>query len=359
MRVCAVVCVISGLMFFLTSCSTTQKQRVAAKAVDDKAVTEMTAAASRFVDALSADNKAKAVYEFTGKERKNWNFLPDKYIKPDGKRYGLPISQMTEMERIFAHALLSSALSQKGYLKASSVMALEQVLFDMTKSKIRDPKLYYVSIYGNPAKDETWGWRFEGHHLSINVTLIKKQYLSVTPTFFATNPGIVKEGNLKGLQVLKGEEELARELAKSLSAEQFKKCLIMEKAPKDIFSGFKPKITREFFDPKKGIPYSELTAGQKAMLLELCNLYIEKFRPELIDVLENTPVTETDSMVFAWGGSLEPEQGHYYRIVTKNHMIEYDNVQNGARHVHCVWRNFDGDFGENLLLKHHKEKHSK
>ena len=122
----------------------------------------------------------------------------------------------------------------------------------------------------------------------------------------------------------------------------------MEKAPKDIFSGNKPKITREFFDPSKGIKYAELKDSQKALLHELINQYVKKFRPELISKIASTPLGETDSMVFAWGGSLEPGKGHYYRIVTKNHMIEYDNVQNGASHVHCVWRDFDGDFGENI-----------
>jgi len=116
------------------------------------------------------------------------------------------------------------------------------------------------------------------------------------------------------------------------------------------------KIDRSFYDLKKGIPYASLEATQQQKLKTLINVYIKKFRPELINSLKSSPLSETDSMTFAWAGSLEAGKGHYYRIVTKNHLIEYDNVQNKANHPHCVWRLFDGDFGVDML-KEHREKH--
>ena len=316
----------------------------------------MQSAADLFIKSLEDKQLPKALYEFQSKQRTVWNYLPDKYIKPDGKRYGLPITEMNAKQRIFAYGLLNSALSQKGILKVNTVMVLEQLLFELTKDKIRNPELYYVSIYGTPSKTKTWGWRFEGHHLSINITLVEGHHLSVTPIFLGGNPAKVLEGKYKGLTVLSEEDTLARVLVKSLTPEQTKK-VMLKATPKDVISKFTPKVNRNFFDLKNGLTYSSLSVEQQKQLQSLVKVYILKFRPELIKQLDNSPLSETNSMVFAWAGGTELGDGHYYRIVTKGHLIEFHNIKNKTGHAHCVWREFDGDFGEDLLLKHLHEKH--
>lgn len=318
----------------------------------------MRKAADAFLNSLDARQKAQAYGKFSHKNRNDWVFLPDKYVKPEKKRFGLVMKEMSEEQQKLALGLLHSALSAKGQITASKVRLLEDILFKLTKDPIRDSKLYYVSIFGTPSDHHTWGWTFEGHHLSINVTLVEGKHLSLTPSFFASNPGVVKEGEHKGLQVLAGEENIARELAKSLSKEQFAKANVFKKAPKDIFSADLTKIERAQFDIKNGLPYKEMNEAQKAKTAELIKVYIEKFRPELLKSLDSTPLTELDSLVFVWVGELEMGKPHYYRLVTTNHLIEYDNVQNGAYHPHTVWREFDGDFGEDLLKKHHDSDHT-
>ena len=319
---------------------------------------DMRVAADAFLSSLDAKQKTKAYAKFSHKNRKDWVFLPDKYVKPEKKRFGLVMKEMSDEQKKLALGLLHSALSAKGQITASKVRMLEDILFELTKDPIRDSKLYYVSVFGTPSDHHTWGWTFEGHHLSINVTLVNGKHLSLTPSFFASNPGVVKEGKHKGLQVLDGEENTARELAKSLSKEQFAKANVFKKAPKDIFSKDLTKIERAQFDIKNGLPYKEMTAAQKAKTVELIKVYIEKFRPELLKSLDSTPLSELDSLVFVWVGEMEMGKPHYYRLVTTNHLIEYDNVQNGAYHPHTVWREFDGDFGEDLLKKHHDHEHS-
>ena len=225
------------------------------------------------------------------------------------------------------------------------------------QNPIRDAELYYITIYGKPSADKTWGWRFEGHHLSLNFTLVNGKHLALTPNFYGGNPATVEKGKFQGLQVLGKEENLARELIKSFNSTQKEKAVILKKAPKDIFSKSESKVERSFFDISKGIPFKELNPSQQQKLLELVKVYTERFRPDLLNALNDTPQSEKDTMVFAWAGGFEKNQGHYYRIVTTNHLIEYDNVQKNAGHPHCVWREFDGDFGEDLLLKHHREHH--
>ena len=317
----------------------------------------MITAANAFLASLSAEQKTKAFAEFSHKNRNDWDFFPDKFVKPEKKRFGLVMNDMNELQKKLAMNLLRSALSEKGMLTTKNVILLEQVLFDLTKDPIRDTGLYYVSIFGNPSDHHTWAWTFEGHHLSINITLVNGHHISCTPTFYGTNPGVVKSGKHKGLQVLDVEENLAREIAKSLSPEQMKKAQVINKPPAEIYSFNHTKVDQSLFDARKGLKYSEMNPAQQVKIKTLIKAYIEKFRPELLANLDNSPLTEIDSLVFVWVGSLKPAEGHYYRMVTTNHMIEYDNVRAGGTHPHTAWREFDGDFGEDLIKKHHHDHH--
>ena len=241
-------------------------------------------------------------------------------------------------------------------------MSLEQILHELeNKNPIRNPALYYVSIFGEPSADGTWSWRFEGHHLSINVTIVKGKMLSVTPSFFGTNPATVKEGPFKGLQTLDEEENLARKLVKSLNAEQAKKAIIADKAPKDIFTKQDRKVNKGLFDPTKGITMAELDKKQTKMLKSLIQAYIGKYQKEIVDQVHSQKdgYGKAGDIYFAWMGSVKKGDGHYYRIQTPTFLFEYDSTQNNANHVHAVWRDFDGDFGADLLSEHYKQHHKK
>ena len=191
---------------------------------------EMSGAANNLLAALTSDQKAKAVYEFSNDERFDWHFIP----KP---RKGLPLKEMTPPQRALAQALLSSGLSQRGFAKASTIMSLEEILFDLEgkgtrgNTPTRDAELYYFTIFGQPGGNP-WGWRVEGHHLSLNFVVNKDEVLAVTPSFFGTNPARILEGPRKGLRVLGQEEDLGRDFVKSLNAEQCKTAILTNSAPR-------------------------------------------------------------------------------------------------------------------------------
>ena len=270
---------------------------------------QMLEAAQNFIKSLDEKAKAEALFPFDSKRREAWNFLPDKFIKPDGKRYGLTIKKMTVQQRILAQALLASSLSHKGYLQASTIMTLEQILFDMEGRDIRQPDLYYVCIFGTPAKTGTWGWRFEGHHLSLSFTLVNSRVFSVTPAFLATNPAEVKQGAFEGLRVLAEEEDLARRLAKSLNNKQKQSAILSDKAPDDILTKWDPTVDRKTFFPPKGVQYKDLNPRQKGWLLDIIDVYTSKHRKEIVEQIDNRSlIKDTESMYFTWAGSLEKER---------------------------------------------------
>lgn len=315
---------------------------------------EMAAAAKGFLDNLSEEQKAKAVYKLTDAERENWIFVPQPF-EGEGMRKGLTIKDMRPDQRHLAYALLSTGLSHRGYTTALQIMSLEQVLWELeNNAPKRDTQMYYITIFGEPGS-KAWGWRFEGHHLSMNFTIADGNVISGTPSFFASNPGEVRVGPRAGLRVLAGEEDVARALVKSLTDEQKKKALIGTVAPEDILTKNESKIS-----PLEGtgIPFGELTEEQVKTLRQLIDVYIQRIRPEVAaDELAAIKKAGMDKIVFAWMGGTEKGQGHYYRIQGPTFLLEYANTQNDANHVHAVWRDFDGDFGRDLLREHYQAEH--
>ena len=318
----------------------------------DQAIDEMATAAERLLDSLNKGQRDKAVYEVTSDERQNWHFLPDSGIQPDGLRYGLPIKDMTEEQRILTYALVSTGMSHKGHLTAMTIISLEKILRDLEGSQIRDPELYYLTVFGKPGDAKAWGWRFEGHHLSINVSIVDGKLVAVTPSFFGSNPANVLQGPRQGLRTLADEELLARKLVKSLSDEQRTVAVINDVAPKDILTREARKVSEEKFSPPQGITGKQLNDSQRKLLLALVQVYAQRFRPEFVaQIAARSDLFDTGAMHFAWAGGLQESEGHYYRIQTPHFLIEYDNTQNSANHVHAVWRDFDGDFGADLLAR--------
>lgn len=313
------------------------------------AQSDVTVAAKTLLAALTEEQAAKAKFEWTSEERFNWHFIPK-------ERKGLPIKEMTPAQQGLAFGLLGSTLSQRGFLKATTVMSLEQILLEMEKGSgpKRDPELYFVSIFGEPGA-KTWAWRFEGHHMSFNFTLAGDKILSGTPSFYGTNPGEVKTGPRKGLRVLDREEDLGRKLVKSLNAEQQKVAIYTNKAPADIITAADRKA--RLLSPD-GLALSKMESAQKDTLWELVKEYAYRYREDAArENLEKIRATSSDKIFFAWGGGTERGEPHYYRVQGPTFLIEYDNTQNNANHVHAVMRNLENDFGEDLLKQHYDANH--
>lgn len=331
---------------------------------------EMEHAAKAFLSSLSDEQKAKATFAFDAPyqelasrpvattnpalppktERTNWHFIPR-------NRKGLPIKEMTTEQRLLAHGLLATGMSHRGYTKAVSIMSLESILAILEKDRVggavRDPELYFFSIFGTPGK-EPWGWRVEGHHLSLNFTAAGGAAPVMTPSFFGTNPGEVKEGARAGTRILGVEEEMGRSLVKSLDKPQKKKAILLAEAPKEIFN-----VPGRSDSKPEGIAWADLKGDQREMLTKLIREYLFRHRPDVAGEEFAKIEKKTDALHFTWAGGLERGEPHYYRVQGGNFVLEYDNVQNGANHVHCVWRDFDRDFGADLLAEHYKTSHAK
>lgn len=321
-------------------------------------VDEMTATANRILATLNDGQKAKCVFEFDSPRRKAWNFVPDKFIQPDAKRYGLVLSEMTSQQRLLTHALLNTVLSNEGYRQTVTIMNLEQVLHNLeNQNPIRDPDRYYLSVFGTPGQGQ-WGWRFEGHHLSLNFTVRDGKLVSSTPSFFGTNPAEVREGQLKGLKTLSAEEALARKLLESLSSEERKAAIVSDKAPADILTGTSVEVDDQVLVPSvsAGLQAKAMSEKQQAMLQDIVDEFLDSYQTQMSELDDSQKKIDADT-VFAWMGGTEPGQGHYYRVTTEHLVLEYDNTQNGANHVHLVLRERANDFGVDLLKTHLQHQH--
>ncbi len=312
---------------------------------------EMADAAKNFLATLSAEQKQKASFAMDDAERKNWHFIPR-------ARLGLPLKEMTQEQRLVAQALLATGLSSRGYSKAFTIMSLEALLAELERGQngkpVRDPEMYFFSIFGTPSSEKAWGWRVEGHHLSLNFAC-SGHGASATPSFFGSNPGEVRQGSRSGLRVLGKEEDLGRNLVRSLDAAQQKQAIVSQEAPKDILND--PK--REGYTQPEGIPVSSLKSEQEALLQQIVREYLGRHRPELeSSEWDRIHAADWKSVSFAWAGSLEPGKGHYYRIQGKTFILEYDNTQNDGNHPHSIWRDRERDFGVDLLKEHYEQSHS-
>jgi hypothetical protein len=306
----------------------------------------MIEAARAFLAALPPELKQRAQFPFDADERMNWFYTPV-------PRKGLPLKEMNDAQRRAAMNLLRAGLSEKGYTKAETIRALEDVLVELGGNpRQRDKELYYVTIFGEPGAKATWGWRYEGHHLSQNWTIVNGRALATTPQFFGANPAEVRTGARKGTRVLAAEEDLAFELLRSLDGRQRQRAIVDPKAPTEILTENKREAA---IQEDSGVPYSQLTAAQQVLLLKL----IEENAATLPDAVARERVARlkaagVEKITFAWMGGPEKGEGHYYRIQGPTFLIEFDNTQNDANHIHLVWRDFKGDWGRDLLAEHYR-----
>ncbi len=311
-------------------------------------VARMTRAAQDFLESLGPEQRAAATFELDAEERSRFHFIPIEMFE----RRGVMLKDLTPGQRTRAEGLLRAGLSQKGYMTAEQIMELEDVLLAMEGGRrfARDRDEYLVSIFGTPADGESWGWRFEGHHLSLNFTVVSGSVAVASPAFLGTNPAEVRDGPQRGRRPLADREDVARRLVRSLDEAQLAAALIDVEAPRDIFTGNAPTV-----DPLEpfGLAVGEMTARQRAVVMELIDVYLSIMSDEIAEHrLARLRASDLERLTFAWAGGTEPGQPHYYRLQGPTFLIEYDNVQNGANHVHSVWRDFDGDFGRDLLREH-------
>jgi hypothetical protein len=305
---------------------------------------ELAQAATNFLAALTPEQRAKATFEFKSDERVNFHFVPQ-------PRKGLPLGELTPAQRHLASALLNAPLSHRGYFKVTTIMSLEQVLFDLeNQAPRRNAELYYLSLFGSPGPD-VWGFRFEGHHLTLNFTLRGDEVLASTPSFLGANPAEVRTGPRAGLRVLAAEEDLARQLVLSLDATQRTQAVFSATAPPDIFTGNRRKAWR--LEPP-GIAGDALTKPQQEMLATLIKEYLGRNRAEVAAAdWAKIEAAGWRKIHFGWAGGLAPGTGHYYRVQGESFLFEYDNTQNNANHIHAVWRDLENDFGDDLLKQHY------
>jgi Protein of unknown function (DUF3500) len=309
----------------------------------------MADAVGTFVATLEMDKRRGTMFPFNDPERFDWHYVPR-------RRTGLPLKAMTEKERAAAHQLLRVALSAEGYRKAVDIMRLEDVLRHTEwVGWSRDPDNYAFSIFTLPERPFPLGWRVEGHHLSLNVTLVTEQAGAVTPAFMGANPAEVRTGALKGLRVLGREQDVAFELLYSLDAAQRQRTRIATTSLGDIVSG--PGRSERLHTPQ-GLPVTAMQPEQRDRLWRLIEVYLHNMRPDIAEgYVRGIREAGMDQLQFAWAGGLQPGQAHDYRVHGPTVLIEYDNTQNDANHVHTVWHDPRNDFGRDLLQAHYETGH--
>lgn len=319
--------------------------------VNNRANSEMSTAANEFLQTLSQEQKAKAQFRFDEDERYNWHYIPK-------ARKGIPLKELNNAQRKAAMSMLHAALSDTGFQKATAIRQLEDVLRVVEglpeNSDYRDSGKYYISVFGNPS-DPVWGWRFEGHHISFNFSSKDNRLVSATPNFFGANPAIVLSGPQKGTEVLKGETELGFALLQSLDQKQKQEAVINVQAPAEIITGADRKA---IIADAHGVSYGELNSEQQKIFMQLLSLYIHRYRRQFaMDLMEEIESAGVNNLLFAWAGDQQVGVGHphYYRIKGPTIIIEYDNTQNNANHVHTVVRDLKHDFGGDELLEHYKQ----
>jgi uncharacterized protein DUF3500 len=322
----------------------------ASTVASQRSTTAMSSAASKWLASLSPEQRERAVFPFDSEERMRWHYVPNETFP----RKGLTIKDMTEAQRALAHELLKTGLSARGYLTATSIMELEKVLraIEGGVRMARDHEAYLFSVFGTPGDKQAWGWRFEGHHLSVRFDVVGAKMTASSPAFFGANPAEVRDGPQKGTRVLGAEEDAGRALLDSLDATERAAAILPIEAPGDILTTTKVSV-----DPLSpiGLKASAMTRPQRELLMSLIDVYAGLMAADVAaERMDRLKKAGLDNIAFAWAGETEKGKKHYYRLQGPTFLVEYDNTQNDGNHIHSVWRDFNGDFGRDLLREHLK-----
>jgi len=312
-------------------------------------VSVMTQAANHFLDSLTPEEKAAAIIPFDSAERETWFYTPV-------PRKGLQLREMSPYQQRLATALLASGLSQQGFIKAETIMSLEDVLRILEKDDgdRRNPGKYYFSIFGTPSDSKPWGFRVEGHHVSQNFTIMGGR-VADSPSFFGSNPRQVLDGPRKGLRVLAQEEDLGRAVMESLTPDQQKTALVDKEAYKDILTTNSRQAALK--GQPSGLQASQMNDKQFGLLMDLLGMYADNMPEQLAKARMDKVKAAGKNIYFAWSGVVEKGGPHYYRVQSPSFLVEYDCTQDHANHIHSVWRDFNGDWGMDVLKEHYQESH--
>lgn len=314
---------------------------VAADDGTDTPGTAMAAAALKLSEVLPAEQRAKLMYKYDDPERLNWHFIPK-------ERNGVTLWDLHGEPRKAADELVRAGLSAAGYAKTLQVRSLEEVLYlfeggeEAYRRDRRHPHKYHLTIFGTPAPKGLWGWRFEGHHLSLNFSIQDGVVVSSTPEMLGANPALLDAGPGRSLRILAAREDLARQILKACSDEQQKQLWISKTAPDDIRGAGAPQAV---VDAPVGLRFAEMSPEQQKLLRELIGEYISVMPAQVArDRLKAIDKAGIENVRFAWWGESEVNRRHHYVIQGPSFIIEYNNTQNEANHIHAMWRNPVGDF---------------
>ena len=301
------------------------------------------------VDGLTPEQRRAALWPFDDRERSNWHYIPR-------ERAGLPIRAMSNTAKRALDALLRHALSETGYEKASGIRKIERVLgLIENRPQFRDPENYSVTVFGTPGQCP-WGWRIEGHHLSLNFSAVTEELMAVLPTFWGSNPARVPDGYpMAGHRVLGRETDLAYALIRGLDEAARARAIICATSLGNIVTG---PGREHLVSEREGLPLPDMPDGLRALAHELLEIYAHNLRAELAtQELERVRAAGLDQLHFAWGGPLESGHAHYWRLHGPITLLEYDCTQNDANHIHSVWHDLERDFGRDLLREHYQHGH--
>lgn len=294
---------------------------------------------------VAAFPQKEILFPFNSPDRIDWNYIPM-------NRTGVSYKNMSPAQRDAANGFLKTWLSESGWAKLNQIIALESVLGGGLFSSY-DPNRFFFAFFGDPQKDP-WGFRFEGHHLSLNFTQ-SKNGVALTPFFWGANPAKhQKKGTV--IEPMRLEQDLALKLMASLSAAQKKVALISSDPLSEILLTPGEKVRA--LSPK-GISFGALDKSQQTQLLALLQVYLDNFEEKIRKEYAAVALKNPETLHLAWAGSLMAGQGHYYRIQNDAFILEYDNTQNGANHIHTVWHDLKNNFGEDLLRAHYQQQHHK
>ncbi len=328
-----------------------------------RAAGTMARSAQEFLGSLTPAQRQQGLFPLNSDEWTRWHFIPVSMFE----RHGLRIKDMTAPQREKARALLAASLSRSGYQTATAIMSLETILGQLEDREraaaaasggrgpavfVRDPENYFFSVFGTPSPDGQWGWRLEGHHVSLHFAVDgARTAVTSTPLFFGSNPAVVPQGLPQaGLRILGPQEDTARALLAALEDTQRATAIVSPTAPGDIISMTKVKA-----DPlsPSGLAAAQMTPAQQDLLLKVIEAYSTAMLPEIAaERLSKIHAAGIEKVAFAWFGPTERGQKYYYRVQGPTFLIEHNNTQNDGNHVHSVWRDFDGDFGRDLLAEH-------
>ncbi len=304
-----------------------------------------------FIHSLEPDQKKKTVFPFYNLTPHEWSYLPASTSHPDG----VSLKDLDSIQKVKLNDLLQAYLSTKGYIKTKTIMDLENVLHELNPANPnRIPDNYFVAIYGTPHKDSVWGWAYQGHHVVLNFTVVKDK-IAFAPFFFGSNPAEVRDDPKKGTRAITDEEDIAFELINTFSEEQRQKTIFQLQSFVEIVTSNATQVAPL---PDAGIPVKDLTNDQKSILTKLLSAYLSSMPDALANMrLQKIHAEDFNATHFGWAGATKKGEPHYYRIQGKTFLVEFDNTLNNANHIHTVWRDFNGDFGRDLLREHYQTSH--